>query len=165
MKYPDAIIACVGGGSNAMGIFYPFLEESNVELIGVEAAGSGLMSGKHAAPLNDGEPGILQETGINSRCRCGHNNKWQDIFIQACIFSPRLTNPTSRPLMRKTHPTVPRVSPSWPWTVPGPRPSGGGIRACPSPGPPLASGDTFVTSHPFIHPHHHPSIIYIYKHL
>ena len=58
-QYPDAIIACVGGGSNAMGIFYPFLEESNVELVGVEAAGSGLMSGKHAAPLNDGEPGIL----------------------------------------------------------------------------------------------------------
>ena len=58
-QYPDAIVACVGGGSNAMGIFYPFLEESNVELIGVEAAGSGLMSGKHAAPLNDGEPGIL----------------------------------------------------------------------------------------------------------
>ena len=42
-----------------MGIFYPFLEESNVALIGVEAAGSGLASGKHAAPLNDGEPGIL----------------------------------------------------------------------------------------------------------
>ena len=42
-----------------MGIFYPFLEESVVELIGVEAAGSGLMTGKHAAPLNDGEPGIL----------------------------------------------------------------------------------------------------------
>ena len=59
MQYPDAIVACVGGGSNAMGIFYPFLEESNVDLIGVEAAGSGLMSGKHAAPLNDGEPGIL----------------------------------------------------------------------------------------------------------
>ena len=58
-QYPDAIIACVGGGSNAMGIFYPFLGESNVELIGVEAAGSGLKSGKHAAPLNDGEPGIL----------------------------------------------------------------------------------------------------------
>ena len=58
-QYPDAIVACVGGGSNAMGIFYPFLEESNVALIGVEAAGSGLMSGKHAAPLNDGEPGIL----------------------------------------------------------------------------------------------------------
>ncbi len=58
-QYPDAIIACVGGGSNAMGIFYPFLEEPNVQLIGVEAAGRGLKSGKHAAPLNDGKPGIL----------------------------------------------------------------------------------------------------------
>ena len=59
LQYPDAIIACVGGGSNAMGIFYPFLEEPNVQLIGVEAAGRGLKSGKHAAPLNDGKPGIL----------------------------------------------------------------------------------------------------------
>ena len=58
-QYPDAIIACVGGGSNAMGIFYPFLEEPNVQLIGVEAAGRGLKSGKHAAPLNVGKPGIL----------------------------------------------------------------------------------------------------------
>ena len=58
-QYPDAIIACGGGGSNAMGIFYPFLEEPNVQLIGVEAAGRGLKSGKHAAPLNDGKPGIL----------------------------------------------------------------------------------------------------------
>ncbi|MBD63179.1 MAG: tryptophan synthase subunit beta [Gammaproteobacteria bacterium] len=58
-QYPDAIIACVGGGSNAMGIFYPFIDELNVKLIGVEAAGSGLQSGKHAAPLNDGKPGIL----------------------------------------------------------------------------------------------------------
>ena len=58
-QYPDAIIACVGGGSNAMGIFYPFLEETNVELIGVEAAGNGIETGQHAAPLNDGQPGIL----------------------------------------------------------------------------------------------------------
>tara|TARA_B100001029_G_scaffold61128_1_gene49439 strand:+ start:3528 stop:4733 length:1206 start_codon:yes stop_codon:yes gene_type:complete len=58
-QYPDAIIACVGGGSNAMGIFYPFIDELNVKLIGVEAAGSGLRSGRHAAPLNDGKPGIL----------------------------------------------------------------------------------------------------------
>ena len=58
-QYPDAIIACVGGGSNAMGIFYSFLEENNVELIGVEAAGNGIETGQHAAPLNDGQPGIL----------------------------------------------------------------------------------------------------------
>jgi len=58
-QFPDAIIACVGGGSNAMGIFYPFIEDQYVQLIGVEAAGDGLSSGKHAAPLNDGKPGIL----------------------------------------------------------------------------------------------------------
>jgi tryptophan synthase beta chain len=56
---PDAIVACVGGGSNAMGIFYPFLEDRSVRLIGVEAAGYGLETGKHAAPLNEGRIGVL----------------------------------------------------------------------------------------------------------
>jgi tryptophan synthase beta chain len=56
---PDAIVACVGGGSNAMGIFYPFLEDRAVRLIGVEAAGHGLESGEHAAPLNRGGIGVL----------------------------------------------------------------------------------------------------------
>ena len=58
-KFPEAIIACVGGGSNAIGIFHPFISETEVQLIGVEAAGSGIETGKHAAPLNDGVPGIL----------------------------------------------------------------------------------------------------------
>jgi tryptophan synthase beta chain len=58
-RQPDAIIACVGGGSNAMGIFYPYLGEAGVRLIGVEAAGLGLATGKHAAPLNAGTPGVL----------------------------------------------------------------------------------------------------------
>ena len=56
---PNAIVACVGGGSNAMGIFYPFLEDRGVRLVGVEAAGYGLASGKHAAPLNEGVVGVL----------------------------------------------------------------------------------------------------------
>lgn len=56
---PDAIVACVGGGSNAMGIFYPFLEDEQVRLVGVEAAGYGLDSGRHAAPLNKGTIGVL----------------------------------------------------------------------------------------------------------
>jgi tryptophan synthase beta chain len=56
---PDTIVACVGGGSNAMGIFYPFLEDESVKLIGVEAAGYGLASGQHAAPLNKGSVGVL----------------------------------------------------------------------------------------------------------
>ena len=58
-RLPDAIVACVGGGSNAMGIFYPFLEDRDVRLIGVEAAGYGLHTGKHAAPLNAGKIGVL----------------------------------------------------------------------------------------------------------
>ena len=58
-RMPDSIIACVGGGSNAMGIFYPFIGMNDVELIGVEAAGKGIETGEHAAPLNDGTPGVL----------------------------------------------------------------------------------------------------------
>jgi len=58
-RLPDYIIACVGGGSNAIGIFYPFLNEESVKLIGVEAAGKGLETGEHAAPLMAGEIGVL----------------------------------------------------------------------------------------------------------
>ncbi|WP_374569589.1 tryptophan synthase subunit beta [Ideonella sp.] len=56
---PDAVIACVGGGSNAMGIFYPYIPHEGVRLIGVEAAGLGLDTGKHAASLSAGSPGVL----------------------------------------------------------------------------------------------------------
>ncbi len=58
-RQPDAVIACVGGGSNAMGIFYPYIPEKDVRLIGVEAAGHGLESGKHAATLTAGKAGVL----------------------------------------------------------------------------------------------------------
>lgn len=58
-RLPDVIVACVGGGSNAMGIFYPFLTEPTVQLIGVEAAGHGLASGQHAATLVAGQVGVL----------------------------------------------------------------------------------------------------------
>lgn len=58
-KMPDIIIACVGGGSNAMGMFYPFLNDKSVRIIGVEAGGHGLSSGEHAAPLCAGNPGVL----------------------------------------------------------------------------------------------------------
>ncbi len=58
-RQPDAVIACVGGGSNAMGIFYPYISVDGVRLIGVEAAGLGLASGKHAASLTAGRPGVL----------------------------------------------------------------------------------------------------------
>lgn len=58
-RQPDAVIACVGGGSNAIGLFYPYITDDSVKLIGVEAAGLGLETGKHAAPLNAGRPGVL----------------------------------------------------------------------------------------------------------
>ena len=58
-RQPDAVIACVGGGSNAMGIFYPYIGADKVRLIGVEAAGEGLQTGRHAASLSAGTPGVL----------------------------------------------------------------------------------------------------------
>lgn len=58
-RQPDAVIACVGGGSNALGVFYPYIKDLSVRLIGVEAGGSGIHTGKHAAPLASGTPGVL----------------------------------------------------------------------------------------------------------
>jgi tryptophan synthase beta chain len=58
-RLPDALVACVGGGSNAIGLFHPFLQDPDVAIYGVEAAGEGLESGHHAAPLCAGEPGVL----------------------------------------------------------------------------------------------------------
>ncbi|MEW5891864.1 MAG: tryptophan synthase subunit beta [Pseudomonadota bacterium] len=58
-RQPDAVIACVGGGSNAIGLFHPYLEFEAVRLIGVEAGGRGIASGQHAAPLSAGTPGVL----------------------------------------------------------------------------------------------------------
>ena len=58
-KLPDALVACVGGGSNAIGVFHPFLDDETVKMYGVEAGGYGLDTGKHAAPLSAGKPGVL----------------------------------------------------------------------------------------------------------
>ena len=58
-RLPDAIVACVGGGSNAMGIFHPFLADTDVALVGCEAGGDGIETGRHAAPLTAGQPGVL----------------------------------------------------------------------------------------------------------
>jgi len=58
-RLPDALVACVGGGSNAMGLFYDFLQETEVKIFGVEPAGKGLETGQHAASLCAGEPGVL----------------------------------------------------------------------------------------------------------
>jgi tryptophan synthase beta chain len=58
-RLPDSLVACIGGGSNAMGLFHPFLDEPSVKIVGVEAAGYGLDTGKHAASLTGGRPGVL----------------------------------------------------------------------------------------------------------
>jgi tryptophan synthase beta chain len=58
-RLPDTLVACIGGGSNAIGLFHPFLDDTNVRMIGVEAAGHGIDSGEHAASLNGGRPGVL----------------------------------------------------------------------------------------------------------
>jgi tryptophan synthase beta chain len=61
-RLPDVLIACVGGGSNAMGLFYPFLEDKSVRMVGVEAGGEGIEAGKHAARFQGGSLGVLQGT-------------------------------------------------------------------------------------------------------
>jgi len=58
-RLPDALVACVGGGSNAIGLFHPFLADSQVAIYGVEAGGEGIATGKHAASLSAGKPGVL----------------------------------------------------------------------------------------------------------
>ena len=58
-RLPDALVACVGGGSNAIGLFYPFIGDTDVKLYGVEAAGDGIETGRHSAPLSAGRPGVL----------------------------------------------------------------------------------------------------------
>ncbi len=58
-RLPDSLVACIGGGSNAMGLFYPFLDDRDISIIGVEAAGEGVETGKHAASLTGGRPGVL----------------------------------------------------------------------------------------------------------
>ena len=58
-RLPDALVACVGGGSNAIGLFYPFINDASVKMYGVEAAGDGIATGRHSAPLSAGRPGVL----------------------------------------------------------------------------------------------------------
>jgi len=58
-RLPDTLVACVGGGSNAIGLFYPFLDDEQVAMVGVEGGGDGIASGRHAAPLSAGRPGVL----------------------------------------------------------------------------------------------------------
>lgn len=62
LRLPDVVVACVGGGSNAIGMFHPFIGDKGVRLLGVEAAGSGVHTDKHCATLAKGKPGVLHGT-------------------------------------------------------------------------------------------------------
>lgn len=77
-QLPDALVACVGGGSNAMGLFYPFLEDSAVAIYGVEAAGKGIETGEHAASLIAGKPGILH--GNRTYLLCDDHGQIKDTY-------------------------------------------------------------------------------------
>ena len=77
-KLPDYIVACIGGGSNAAGIFYPFINDENVELIGVEAEGLGIATGKHCATLSVGEPGIFH--GMRTYLLQNHDGQVEEVY-------------------------------------------------------------------------------------
>lgn len=77
-RLPDALVACVGGGSNAIGLFYPFLEDDSVAIYGVEAAGKGLHTGQHAASLLAGKPGVLH--GNRSYLLCDEDGQIRDTY-------------------------------------------------------------------------------------
>jgi tryptophan synthase beta chain len=79
-QLPDQIVACVGGGSNAAGIFYPFLDDADVGLVGVEAGGTGTESGHHAAPLAFGQPGVLH----GSRSYVMQDDDGQTADVHSC---------------------------------------------------------------------------------
>ena len=86
-RLPDSLIACIGGGSNALGLFYPFLDDISVNLYGVEAAGKGLNTNEHAASLSLGSPGVLH----GNRTYLLHNNDGQ--IIEAHSISAGLDYP------------------------------------------------------------------------
>lgn len=77
-QLPDALVACVGGGSNAMGLFYPFLKDTSVKMFGVEAGGLGLGTGKHSASLVAGKPGVLH--GNRTYLLCDDHGQIQDTY-------------------------------------------------------------------------------------
>lgn len=77
-QLPDALVACVGGGSNAMGLFYPFLKDTSVKMFGVEAGGLGLGTGKHSASLVAGKPGVLH--GNRTYLLCDDQGQIQDTY-------------------------------------------------------------------------------------
>jgi len=77
-RLPDALVACVGGGSNAIGLFYPFLQDKTVKIYGVEAGGKGIETGQHAAPLTAGVPGVLH--GNRTYLLCDESGQIKDTY-------------------------------------------------------------------------------------
>jgi tryptophan synthase beta chain len=123
-RLPDSLVACIGGGSNAMGLFHPFLDDTSVRIIGVEAAGHGIETGKHAASLNGGVPGVLH----GNRTFLLQDNDGQ--IIQASVLNmPGCTtsvasntprSPTMKHWLRSTNAAASRASsrrwkPHTPW--------------------------------------------------
>ena len=86
-RLPDALVACVGGGSNAIGLFYPFIEDKSVKMYGVEAAGEGVATGRHSAPLCAGRPGVLH--GNRTYLMCDDDGE----IIETHSISAGLDNP------------------------------------------------------------------------
>ena len=103
-RLPDCVIACVGGGSNSMGLFYPFKDDAAVEMVGVEAGGLGLDTGQHAATLCAGSPGVLHGT-MTYRCRaptarcCPPTPSPRDWTIPASVPSTRIFGTPGGPAM------------------------------------------------------------------
>src|SRR5256712_2715434 len=100
-RQPDAVIACVGGGSNAMGIFYPYIPHEAVKLIGVEAGGFGIASGKHAASLCAGRPGVLH----GNRTYLLQDEHGQILETHSISAGPAYSR------LRPPHPPLPRTRP------------------------------------------------------
>jgi hypothetical protein len=94
-RLPDSLVACIGGGSNAMGLFHPFLDEPDIKIIGVEAAGHGVDTDKHAASLTGGRPGVLHGNRTYLRSRPASITPASDPNIPGCM--KRAASNMSRP--------------------------------------------------------------------
>jgi tryptophan synthase len=84
-KLPDAVVACVGGGSNASGMFYPFSKDLSVKLLGVEAGGDGIDTPRHSATLSVGSPGVLH--GVKTYLLQNHEGQISDTHSVSIHFS------------------------------------------------------------------------------
>ena len=97
-RLPDTLVACIGGGSNAMGLFHPFLDDPDVRIIGVEAAGHGIETDEHAASLTGGRPGVLH----GNRTYLLQNDDGQIIRSPLHFRRPRLSGHRPRAFLAAT---------------------------------------------------------------